>query len=148
MQPLFVEIFVSKEKWHLTDLYTYISMSNRGMHFYTHDIECHLCTLWRTTLPSFSKEMLREKLAQGHSAGTDNPLSNLVEYKAPRMKDLSGSHPNHLESLQKNWRFLRDSWPIFRACYRSREGSGKGVYSELAGFLLPAPWKISLLDLS
>ena len=55
--------------------------------------------------------MLREKLAQGRSAGTDNLLSNVVEHKAPKMKDLSGSHPNHLESLQKNWRFLRDSWP-------------------------------------
>lgn len=32
---------------------TYISMSNRGMHFYTHDIECHLCTHRRTTLPGF-----------------------------------------------------------------------------------------------
>lgn len=78
-------------------------MSTRGIHFYTHDIECHLCTLRRITLPSFSKEMTdAEKLAQGHSASADNPLSNLVELKAPKMKDLSGSHPNHLESLQKN----------------------------------------------
>lgn len=92
--------------------------------------------------------MLREKLAQGRSAGTDNLLSNVVEHRAPKMKDLSGSHPNHLESLQKNWRFLRDSWPIFRACCRSREGSGKGVHSELAGSLLSAPCKISLLDLT
>lgn len=92
--------------------------------------------------------MLREKLAQGHSASADNPLSNLVELKAPKMKDLSGSHPNHLESLQKNWRFLRDSCPIFRVCCRSTEGSGKGVHSELAGSLLPAPCKISLLDLT
>ena len=92
--------------------------------------------------------MLREKLAQGHSASADNPLSNLVELKAPKMKDLSGSHPNHLESLQNNWRFLRDSCPIFRVCCRSTEGSGKGVHSELAGSLLPAPCKISLLDLT